>query len=70
MNSKHTTIKDITTSNKRSLLGCFEKGNKYHRNESRNSCHDATYTRLNAREESMNRYLLPRYHWKDVVDTN
>ena len=26
----HTHIKDITTHNKRSLLGCFEKGNKYH----------------------------------------
>ena len=57
MNSKYTTIKDITTSNKRSLLGCFEKGNKYDKNESRNSCHDATYTRLNARKVCM-KYIL------------
>ena len=29
MNSKHIIIKYITTSNKRSSLGCFEIGNKY-----------------------------------------
>ena len=51
MNSTH--IKDITTHNKRSLLGSFEKGNKYHKNESRKSCHDATYTRLNERNVCM-----------------
>ena len=45
MNSYHTIIKDITTSNKRSLSGCFEKRNKYHKREWI-TCHDATYTRL------------------------
>lgn len=42
MNFQLTKIKDITTSNTTSSLGCFEKGNKYHMNDSRNLCHGAT----------------------------
>ena len=68
MNSYHTIIKDITTSNKRSLLRFFEKGNKYDKNESRNSCHDATYTRLNARSVCMTYMLVTEIALYEVID--
>ena len=45
MNFQHTNIKDIPTSSKTSSFGCFEKANKYYKNESRDSCHDATWKR-------------------------
>ena len=45
MNFQHTNIKDIPASNKTSSFGCFEKANKYYKNESRDSCHDATWKR-------------------------